>query len=67
MKRELFDQMWPFALSPEHPPGHRCQACRVLRVAFSGGGDEAYIREGFRKLEDGKWEDTEGKEGADGR
>lgn len=64
MKKELLDQIWPFALSVEHPPGHRCLECRVLRIALSGGGDEVRIREGFRKCEDGKWEDVEPKEGA---
>lgn len=63
MRRDILEKAIGMALSIEHPPGHRCLECRVLRIALSGGGDEVRIREGFRKCEDGKWEDVEPKEG----
>lgn len=63
MRRDILEKAIGMALSIEHPPGHRCLECRVLRVAFSGASEESYIREGFRKREDGKWEDVEPKEG----
>lgn len=38
-----------------HPPGHRCLECCVLRVALSGAREADFKREGFVKGADGKW------------